>query len=551
LYSLGNSLPSYVFATAITSQDAEDKRKKSYLSLEVESQLSFMMKGEQAYMLALELCNKDDVGEDDEDNKHLFAAALTDLGTNLLSQARVASMALGEGSGGGTKTSLADLAMQSSQIKDLITRSINAYLQAVDSSPHEAPAWCGLGCALVAVDPLLSQHAFSRALQLDASLADSWSNIALLYANFDTNKCSEILDFLTQVEDTPLMWIGRGFLLEKTSREWKDQDLAREACLTKAADSYRAALQIMQHPAALLGLSLTCRRGDPGLQKSNNSVYSSLSDHDSKTESRMSMVIHQNMTGEGNVGASYVRGLTQIEEILNCISGFDGAEYKDLLTEAKAALNNVETISVNTSGELPSTQCDIDLSVSMPLRVTKSAEFPYDLMKNAANQASSVSPSKGFDDGSYGTDPLNGLDEARNNVHLNPESGEVWLIFAKKLAGEVSSEDNDTNMLSSAKIAAQKAYDLLHERAVNATLLSPRRQSLQGKSMEYSDKSVVSSIPPASLLSESMSLISWLEEVEALDSGDSPSICEGNFASLQESLLLDPTNSIATALIGM
>jgi len=460
-------------------------------------------------------------------------------------------MALGEGSGGGTKTSLSDLTMQSSQIKDLVTRSINAYLRAVDSSPHEAPAWCGLGCALVAVDPLLSQHAFSRALQLDASLADSWSNIGLLYANFDTEKCSEILDCLTQVEDTPLMWVGRGFLLEKTSREWKDQDLAREACLTKAADAYRAALQIMQHPAALLGLSLTCRRADPGLQKSNNFVYSSLADHASKFESRMSMVIHQNMTGEGNIGASYVSGLSQIEEGLNRVNGCDGFECVDLLTEAKTALDHVGICSENERGSLPMAQCEIDLSVSMSLHLTKTVEFPYDLIKNATNQASSVSSRQCLDEIGHATNPCNGLDEARNNVYLNPESGEVWLIFAKKLAQELSYEAKDIAMLSSAKTAAKKAYDLLHERVVNATLLSPRRQASQEKMMEYSDKTVVSSLPSASLISESMSLLSWLEEAEALNNGESPSISDGIFASLQESFLLDPLNPIAAASLGL
>mmetsp|Transcript_4491 Transcript_4491/g.10140 ORF Transcript_4491/g.10140 Transcript_4491/m.10140 type:complete len:1850 (-) Transcript_4491:1250-6799(-) len=555
LYSSGNSLPSYVFAAASPLQDKQQKDKIDYFSREVENQLSFLMKGEQAYTLALELGKEEDGNE--EDSKMLMAAAATDLGTNLLSQARVVSMALGEGSGGGTQTASSELAMQSSQLKDLITRSVNAYLCAIDYSPHEASAWCGLGCALIAVDPLFSQHAFCRALQIDASLADSWSNIGLLYAKSDTEKCSEVLDYLTQVEDTPLMWIGRGFLLEKTSRAWKDQDLAREACLTKAADAYRAALQIKQHPAALLGLSLTCRRADPRLKESNDLVYSDLVDHASKIESRVSMVIHQNMTGEGNIGASYVSGLTLIEEGLNRLNNFDGSKSA-LIMEAKKAKEalNARMISKNEESSMQRSesevaQCEMDLSVSMALHEEKTEEFPYDSIESVTDQAPTVSSSRCLDETSQSRNSCNILDEARNNVFLNPESGEAWLIFASQLAQELPSEINDITMLSSAKIAAKKAYDLLHDRVVHATLLSPKRQTLQGKSIEFSDVSVVSSLPPASLLSQSMSLVSWLEEAEALKNGDNLPVPERTFASLQEAFLLDPLNPIAAASLGL
>eukprot|EP00584_Thalassiosira_punctigera_P005733 CAMPEP_0172534280 /NCGR_PEP_ID=MMETSP1067-20121228/6705_1 /TAXON_ID=265564 ORGANISM="Thalassiosira punctigera, Strain Tpunct2005C2" /NCGR_SAMPLE_ID=MMETSP1067 /ASSEMBLY_ACC=CAM_ASM_000444 /LENGTH=1832 /DNA_ID=CAMNT_0013319057 /DNA_START=41 /DNA_END=5539 /DNA_ORIENTATION=+ len=546
LYSSGNSLPSYVFDKVSPLPHTEHEREMGHLRFEVENQLLFMMKGEQAYTLALEIGKNEDKNE--EDNKRLIAAALTDLGSNLLSQARVVSMALGEGSGGGTKTSLSDFAMQPSQIKGLITRSVNAYLSAVDTSPHEAPAWCGLGCALIALDPLLSQHAFSRALQIDASLADSWSHISLLYAKIDVEKCSEILDLLTQIEDTPLMWIGRGFLLEKTSREWKDQDFAREGCLTKAADAYRAALQITQHPAALLGLSLTCRRADLDLKKSNNLVYSSLADHASKSESRMTMAIHQNMTDEGNIGASFVSGLTQIEEGLNRLNACVGREGLDLFKETDAAMDRARICPENDEGSgSEMAQCQIDLSVSYSLRPDKTAEFLYDLIKDARNQASDIFSSQCIGKtGNIGTS-CNGLNEARNNAYLNPESGEVWLIFARKLAQELTSDARDVAMLSSTKIAARRAYDLLLDRVVNVTLLSSRRQTSSGKSIEYSDKSVVSSLPSASLLSESMSLLSWLEEAEALDSEERFSVSKRTLASMQESLMLDPLNTIAAA----
>ena len=562
LYSSGNSLPPYVFATSSHLEEEQQGGTTKHLSLEVENQLSFIMKGEQAYNVSLELVkNGVEDGEDDEDNQSLIASAATDLGTNLLSQARVISMALGEGSGGGTNTSLSDLTLQSSRLRDLITRSINAYTSAVDSSPHEAAsAWCGLGCALIAVDPLLSQHAFSRAVQIEPSLADSWSNIAMLYANSDTEKCSEILDHLTQVEDGGLSWIGRGFLLEKTSRMWKDEDVAREGCLTKAADAYRSALQIMQHPAALLGLSLTCRRSDPGLNEADNLDYSSLADNASKFESRMSMILHQNMSGESNFGASFVSALTRIEDGLNHLNRCEDSECVESITNAREALCNTSMRSENEQGNMSkdegselATQCEVDLSVSKSLQVKKTAEFPYGLIKKVTDKASSASSSQCGDKTGTASKSCDGLDEARNTVYLNPESGEAWLMFAKKLAQEASSQPGDVATLSSAKTAAKKAYDLLHHRVVNATLVTPRRQASQGKSIEYSDKSVVSSLPSASLVSESMSLVALLEDAGALNHGDSfastPQPTKRNCASLQESFLLDPVNPVAAALL--
>ncbi|KAL7555265.1 hypothetical protein ACHAWF_018923, partial [Thalassiosira exigua] len=550
LYSSGNSLPSYVYSRDSSPDEKKDEGKRR-LRPEIENQLAFIMEGEKAYSLALELAKHVDANEDD---KYLVAASSVDLGTNLLSQARVLSMAMGEGSGGDTKTSLSDLCTKSGQIKDLISRSINAYLCAIDSSPHDAPAWCGLGCALIPVDPLMSQHAFSRALQIDPTLADSWSNIGLLYANHHNQKCTEVLDQLTQVEDTPLMWIGRGFMLENTSRTWNDQVSAREACMSKAADAYRAALQIMQHPSALLGLSLTCRRCDPNLQESNNYVYSALADRESKVESMMSLEIHQNLTGEGNIGASYVAGLSQAEEGLDRLKGCDRSESADLIANGKATMNQAKTQSEERGIELHTSEvahCEIDLTVSSNVaRVT--AEFPCNLIDKVHERLPSISllhPCEAPNEIGTG---IGGLDEARNDVYMNPESGEAWLIFAKKLLQQINTKPDNTIALSQARTAAKKAFDLLHDRVVNATLLSPRRQDSHGSSTEFSDRSVVSHLPSASVLSEAMSLVSLLEEVESLKNQSNPSSLETTtIARVQESLLIDPTNSMAAAIIGI
>ena len=67
----------------------------------------------------------------------------------------------------------------------------------------------------------------------------------------------EAFDCLTQIADTPLMWIGRGLaheVLAGSEESLVDQDIH----LMNAADAYRAALQVNQNTAALLGLRCAC-----------------------------------------------------------------------------------------------------------------------------------------------------------------------------------------------------------------------------------------------------------------------------------------------------
>ena len=117
------------------------------------------------------------------------------------------------------------------------------------------------------------------------------------------------------------------------------------------------------------------------------------------------------------------------------------------------------------------------------------------------------------------------------------------------LAKELSSGVKGRNTLSSAKVAAQRAYDLLHGKVVNATLVSPRRQvqSQERSSLEISDKHVVSSIPSAALLSESISMLSWLKEAEVLNDDG----VTNSSVAMQESYLLDPSNLIAASSLGL
>ena len=63
-----------------------------------------------------------------------------------------------------------------------------------------------------------------------------------------------------QVADTPFMWINRALMLERSAIADGTKDMAVAGRkIRRAADAYCAALQVMKHPSAMLGLSLTGR----------------------------------------------------------------------------------------------------------------------------------------------------------------------------------------------------------------------------------------------------------------------------------------------------
>jgi hypothetical protein len=68
------------------------------------------------------------------------------------------------------------------------------------------------------------------------------------------------MEALTQVADTPMMWMNCAYILEQEAAMrigHCHKDL--EGIMIQVSDAYRASLQLAKHPAAQLGLSLTSR----------------------------------------------------------------------------------------------------------------------------------------------------------------------------------------------------------------------------------------------------------------------------------------------------
>lgn len=556
LYSVSEGLPSYVFLGNTTSEDSKDIEDAiKGINPEVNCKLQLLSAGTRSYSKALELA-KDEETESDE-KQCLITAAATDLGSNLLAKAHVISLALGDGSGIEAH-SVIHLKEHHEQLQRFLKESIDAFICAIDCSPDDATAWCGIGCALIPFDPLKAQHAFARALQLDKGIAEAWSNLCLMFANEDSrDKGSEILDALTQAEDTPLMWICRGLLFESAADAWNENVPARETNLAKAADAYRAALQICQHPAALLGLSLTCRRNNLDSLPANDSMYSTLAKEAAKVEGRLVVSIHQSITGESNHFACMVDKLMQLENTLD-VALSDDEPGKNALQLVKTLLNRVKAArhyDMAANGKADDgcklqgmMQSEIDFTTSVTsLNFTSSSKEVsyYDAVEDLTTSLASMNLSNS----KKASNDEQSTEDARNMVYLNPDNGEAWLLFAKALVKELHTDVDQSSSfqqsLSSAKAAAARAYDILHHSVVHASMISPTARSVAvGAPMDRSENRVVSRVASADIVSEALSLVSWIDDLERLQKGEiQPNV--KSLISMQEAYLLDPTNEMA------
>jgi hypothetical protein len=217
LYSYGREIPQDIFSCS--DEDAENLPAK----------LAFIAKGEACYRKALASSVSDETK----------ASLLADIGTNLLLRAQLVEFHELKGLWGNRIDKTASL----------YSEAATSFRSAIEVTPDLAAAWCGLACSLVRVDPLLAQHAFIRSLQLDNKAPDTYANLSFLYTKFRRFDASSfVCDALTEVADTPAMWINRALVLE-------DQNGSPSA-KQQAADAYKAALQVSKTPDALLGLAI-------------------------------------------------------------------------------------------------------------------------------------------------------------------------------------------------------------------------------------------------------------------------------------------------------
>lgn len=195
LYSFASRLPPDVFQQG--SQHQQDSK------ILTDCKLEFVSCGENAYKKA---ASKATISFENESNSEVEAVLLSDRGTNQFLQAQILSSLNGEGHGIGSNNGFMDVVSRRETVQHALGKAKDSFEKALDIDPESTIAWCGLGCASIAQDPINAQHAWSRTLQLDKMLPDAWSNLGFMYASQSKEKLSvEMMDALTQVADTPLM----------------------------------------------------------------------------------------------------------------------------------------------------------------------------------------------------------------------------------------------------------------------------------------------------------------------------------------------------------
>jgi tetratricopeptide (TPR) repeat protein len=496
LHSSASLLPPSVF------KDGNDTCSKSIFQA-LELKLDFIRKGEIAYQNILKKLNKKGTGTP-ESLLDIHATAFCDLGINKIFQMNVLRELCCEEYG------INDIMSKfksenESIIGDLFNEAVGAFKDAIRLNPLFSLAWCGLGCAMVAHEPLLAQHAFCRALQIDKSGDDSWTNLILLYLeNYQIDASEEAVDLLTQVADTSMMWITRGLIAEEKAK------------VSNASDAYRASLNICRSSQALLGLASTCRWfGDEG--KMDQDQYTEELKDYTLRESCANMTMFRDMIGDQSPVPNVFSSIMRSEKILKLLSkgshpsaisemcksenisiqkSFDA--IKEQFDNKNQDINNVEKFGINDV---------MDLIQTVSGTIKNLETFPIELVSQVSSS----------------------LSEVRINIILNPDSADAWLDFSKELV-KSASVDNSEETLKSIEAVMFRTKNIMETNVTEPCVLHPATGQQTGNYLSLTARAVESC-----KFAEACALSHWIADI----------IGKNSTVDLQRSLILDPTNTLA------
>ncbi len=461
LYSFGASFPSDVFS------DHERQAQDSDSCFQ--NQVDFVSKGEDAFRSALR-AQAPSLAEADEEGIVIKSSALCDIALNMLLQAQL----------------ITSQQVHADEINNKYQQAADAFREAVDYNPVYAASWCGLGCSVLKIDPLLAQHAFCRCIQIENTFSDAYANVGFLYTSkFALNASRSTMEALTQVADTPMMWMNCAFILEREAGKYVGEDEGKrtEDFISQAADAYRASLQVDRNPEAQLGLSLTGRM-QSSKDRQNDSVSSPLF-----TQSRKDCFSYMNEY----IGASLRRiGTAPVfQGVMSIEVGESVPSYRtwkhDIFAKGKEAVKTIYTRQNNMEGSTN------DRSFQK-LRASTESLLEG---KDRKEPETSLSTREG---------------SLQRQIWFEPGRGDLWLLLAKVFI------ENDA--IGSAKTAASRAVDILSQDLVASS------QS-NGKDVSFVD---------AEIISEATSLHYWLNALEVTPVPQ---------YEVQRALMMDPTNLVA------
>jgi tetratricopeptide (TPR) repeat protein len=550
LHSFGALVPPDVFA-----EDADTMSYERSIAQEermVRLQLAFVAEGKIAYEAAESL-----IPESLEEETLARACAASDIGSNLLLQAQLVSFWQNKGID----------EMATPEAEQILDQAEREFRRSIGIFSQQAPAWCGLGCAVHKFDPVLAQHAFCRSVELDPMFPEPYANLGFLYTRCGATRASNSVSMaLTQVEDTPMMWINRALLLERQRVDDKMGSVIRAPLpvfpaaggsvhrMEHAADAYRAALQISPLPSAKLGLALSGRRVRRAPNGSGGECVNGGTDEASRFESDCLFAEYIDSTGRLDVASCVLGGVAE------CESGAVG-RATDRLNEGRIRIL-AELARLDGPGEQED-EMDDERDGDLDLESIRAllALHPAEIGTRKPPRSSAGSPAARA--------PVDRVGLAKRNVHRAPNRGDLWLKLARELVVAIDSvpstaagKDDGVVVASAAAIrnaraAAFRARHLLLSQARHPALRSSGPQSPPPSARDASDALalhgwIVGATAPAGLVIVGPSTPSNAPSSgEEGTEGGSGSSMPGKGAAnripvdVQRALLLCPDNAVA------
>mmetsp|Transcript_47492 Transcript_47492/g.92739 ORF Transcript_47492/g.92739 Transcript_47492/m.92739 type:complete len:464 (-) Transcript_47492:80-1471(-) len=460
-----------------------------------------------------------------------MAIAAYDLGVNHFLQARLLATSE-DGSGGGDRLDILDGAADGPSEGPSVARalrlSVASFLASVGAEPLFAPAWCGLGCALADASPVLAQHCLCRSLQLDRASHLSWANLSMLYVEHGADGAEEALDALTQVADSPLCWIGRGLLMESKSADFES-----------AADAYRSALQVSQHPEALLGLSMTCRkrtlaRDETGADDADENAYITSMEYNARLECNNSVRMYLS-TGSKNMGTSLRNELLALEEEI--VRGMEPALLSGSVQTVQQQLAFFENVRRENEDETQSSETKQAFdTVKECLAIISGAESQEIQEAEATTNtdaSNAVSMEEPDDTGAADEDKETDEGDAEKKDSTDP-------VLLLRRAEDMAKEGTD--QYARARDTAVRAYDAFHRRLLDTAAVSSAEEGADGY-----QKPAVPVPVDAAHISRASALVHWLSGCSERGGGGDGTAPVRASLRLQVALMMDPGNPLAVA----
>ena len=532
LFSFGIDLPPYVF---------NDCSNEANNHAGIERKIGFVAKGETYYKKAADIfqtCSMSPVQSDDLKSDFL-ALAFCDIGTNILQQAKLILECTSEGSEVIVRSrSILGFVKENDRLRTLLERSIQFFKKSIEIDDLLPDSWCGLGCALTTTSPITAQHCFCRALQIEKTHVDAWTNLYFLFLEYGVTESSpEVIDILTQIIDSPLTWIGRAISLERDSFSADDN----EEVICDAMNAYRSALQTCRHPFALLGSSLmNCRLKEVISRRTTkrNSSDKTASKYFFAKESLSHMAIYLKATGDSNIRAKLLYDLMQYHSNISGVH--NNSALQESLQAKLSLLSNTEELIERCATLSLVDKCEKDNLFLDENKIVPYIGFNCSKISDLSQIISKYSHQ-------YSNQPEN-LDskdieikpkfhcnfDTRTKLHLEPDNGLHWLNFSKELILTfVTTKDRRNN--EAIFTVTDKAKKLLQSQA---------REISHEENLSWHGKGQFLSKDYVNAVSDAYALSSWVNFDLKEDKISSSRELEAHF-DIQRSLLLNPENAFA------